>query len=84
MRSPCAGAQEFHAPAPAGVLALDTIGAGDAFDAGLLAGLLAGEALEAALALACACGALSTRAVGGTPAQPTLQEARALLGGAPS
>jgi ribokinase len=38
---------------------------------------LGGEELEAALALACACGALSTRRAGGTAAQPTLEEARA-------
>jgi len=38
----------------------------------------AGDRLEAALTLACACGALSTRGAGGTAAQPTLAEARAL------
>jgi ribokinase len=37
-----------------------------------------GHGLEAALTLACACGALSTRRAGGTAAQPTLDEARAL------
>jgi sugar/nucleoside kinase (ribokinase family) len=56
---------------------VDTVGAGDTFDAGLLAGLLSGEPLDQALALACACGALSTRAAGGTTAQPTIEEARA-------
>jgi sugar/nucleoside kinase (ribokinase family) len=56
---------------------VDTIGAGDSFDAGLLAGLLAGEPLEEALRLACACGTLSTLARGGTAAQPTLAQARA-------
>jgi sugar/nucleoside kinase (ribokinase family) len=71
--------QEFHAPATAGVSPIDTIGAGDAFDAGLLAGLLAGEGLDPALALACACGALSTRAAGGTAGQPTLAEATAAV-----
>ena len=35
-----------------------------------------GEDLAAALALGCACGALSTRAAGGTAGQPTLAEAR--------
>jgi ribokinase len=58
--------------------ALDATGAGDSFDAGFLAAWLAGEPLPAALALAVACGALSTRAAGGTAAQPTLAEARAL------
>ncbi len=53
----------------------DTVGAGDSFDAGFLAGFLAGHSLEDSLALACACGSLSTRAVGGTAGQPTLAEA---------
>ena len=55
---------------------VDATGAGDSFDAGFLAARMAGEPLPAALALACACGALSTRALGGTAAQPTLAEAR--------
>ena len=61
---------------------VDAIGAGDAFDAGLLAGLLGGKPPADALALACACGALSLRAAGGTAAQPTLDEAmRSRCGG---
>jgi sugar/nucleoside kinase (ribokinase family) len=68
-----AGTVEAAAPA---VEVVDATGAGDSFDAGFLAAHLAGEELPAALALACACGALSTRAVGGTAAQPTLAEAR--------
>ena len=64
-------------PTPA-VDAVDATGAGDSFDAGFLAAHLAGADLEGALALACACGALSTRRAGGTAAQPTLEEARAL------
>jgi sugar/nucleoside kinase (ribokinase family) len=58
---------------------VDPTGAGDAFDAGFLAARLAGGTVEEALALACACGALSTRAAGGVAAQPTLEEARAAL-----
>jgi sugar/nucleoside kinase (ribokinase family) len=69
--------EPLRVPALDGVTPVDATGAGDSFDAGLIAGLLAGEPLEAALRLACACGALSTRAVGGTAAQPTLEEARA-------
>ena len=38
------------------------------------------ESFAKALALGCACGALSTRAVGGTAAQPTLAEALESLG----
>jgi sugar/nucleoside kinase (ribokinase family) len=74
-----AGAQ-VNARAPDGPAPVDTIGAGDSFDAGLLAGLLAGEPLEQALKLACATGTLSTRARGGTAAQPTLAQARAATG----
>jgi sugar/nucleoside kinase (ribokinase family) len=57
--------------------AVDSTGAGDSFDAGFLAGLLAGRPLAETLALANACGALSMRAAGGTAAQPTLAEALA-------
>jgi sugar/nucleoside kinase (ribokinase family) len=62
------------------VESLDATGAGDSFDAGFLAAWLGGAELEEALALACACGALSTRALGGTDAQPTRAEAEAALG----
>ena len=55
---------------------VDATGAGDSFDAGFIAARLAGEDLAGALALGCACGALSTRAAGGTAGQPTLAEAR--------
>ena len=58
---------------------VDTTGAGDTFDAGFLHGYLNAATLEDALRLACACGSLSTRAAGGTDAQPTLAEARAAL-----
>jgi sugar/nucleoside kinase (ribokinase family) len=56
---------------------VDTVGAGDSFDAGFVAATLAGLPTAAALELAAACGALSTRAHGGTPAQPTWDEASA-------
>ncbi len=54
---------------------VDTTGAGDSFDAGFLAGRLMGSTLEDSLALAVACGSLSTRGSGGTGAQATLAEA---------
>lgn len=57
----------------------DTTGAGDAFDAGFLASRLAADPPERSLAIANACGALSTRAVGGVDAQPTMDEVLALL-----
>ncbi len=58
---------------------VDTTGAGDSFDAGFVYGFLNGWSLEQSLRLACACGSLSTRAAGGTTAQPTLAEAREAL-----
>lgn len=59
---------------------VDTVGAGDSFDAGFLYGYLYHWPLAKTLRLATICGALSTRAAGGTAAQPTLDEARAVLG----
>jgi sugar/nucleoside kinase (ribokinase family) len=54
---------------------IDTVGAGDSFNAGFLYGYLHNWELERALQLACACGALSTQKAGGTEGQPTLGEA---------
>ncbi len=56
------------------VEAADTTGAGDAFDAGFLAGWLEGGSKADALRLAAISGALSTRALGGTEAQATRAE----------
>lgn len=58
---------------------IDTTGAGDSFDAGFIYGHLAGWPVEQILRFACVCGALSTRAAGGTMAQATVAEAMALL-----
>jgi sugar/nucleoside kinase (ribokinase family) len=52
------------------VIPADTTGAGDCFNAGLIAGLLDGMELPRAAALGCAVGALSTRAPGGTASAP--------------
>ncbi|MEU6285417.1 sugar kinase [Streptomyces sp. NPDC047028] len=50
---------------------VDTVGAGDSFDAGFIAARLHGRTPREALAVAGVCGALSTRRPGGTAAQPT-------------
>lgn len=61
------------------VKVVDTIGAGDSFDAGFIYGYFQGWELEKSLRLACVCGALSTQLAGGTNGQPTLEEALKFL-----
>jgi sugar/nucleoside kinase (ribokinase family) len=58
---------------------VDTVGAGDSFDAGFLYGYLNRWSLEKSLRLACICGGLSTQRAGGADGQPTLEEALAFL-----
>jgi sugar/nucleoside kinase (ribokinase family) len=58
---------------------VDSTGAGDSFDAGFLAGRLRGWSVRRSLELAVTCGSLSTRAVGGTSAQPTIAESCAAM-----
>jgi sugar/nucleoside kinase (ribokinase family) len=54
---------------------LDTVGAGDCFDAGFVYGYRNKWDLAKTLKLAVCCGSLSTRKAGGTEAQPDLSEA---------
>jgi sugar/nucleoside kinase (ribokinase family) len=61
------------------VKVVDTVGAGDSFDAGFVYGYLAGWQPERIIKFACICGSLSTRRSGGTSAQPTLDEAMSYL-----
>jgi sugar/nucleoside kinase (ribokinase family) len=56
------------------VKVVDTVGAGDSFDAGFIYGYLQGWPLEKALRAATVCGALSTQKPGGTAAQATRDE----------
>jgi len=60
---------------------VDTVGAGDSFDAGFMYGYLNNWELEKSLRLACICGALSTQQAGGTNGQPTLEEAMKYVSG---
>jgi sugar/nucleoside kinase (ribokinase family) len=71
------GGRVVHVPAYP-VETVDTTGAGDSFNAGFLHRWLAGAPLVDCLRLGAACGALSTRGLGGTGTQPTLEEAEAL------
>lgn len=63
---------------PPAVAALDTTGAGDAFDAGFIDGLLDGAPLAERLRRACVVGALSTRAAGALSALPTSDDVKAV------
>ena len=68
----------IHQPAfPVEVV--DTTGAGDSFVAGFLHAWLRRESLEDCLRFASACGALSTRGIGGTTAQPSCSEAESFI-----
>jgi sugar/nucleoside kinase (ribokinase family) len=66
---------ELHQVSLPPVTPVDTTGAGDCFNAGLIAGLLRGLPLPRAAALGCATGALSTGALGGTAGAPGWQRA---------
>jgi sugar/nucleoside kinase (ribokinase family) len=68
------GDQKVRVPTIA-VKIVDTIGAGDSFDAGFIYGYLHKWNLDKVLRLACVCGSLSTQEPGGTEGQPTLDEA---------
>jgi sugar/nucleoside kinase (ribokinase family) len=70
------GSRVITAPAVK-VDTVDTVGAGDSFDAGWVAAVLNGMKPDRALAIAATCGSLSTRAAGGTAAQSTWEEATA-------
>ena len=60
---------------------VDTTGAGDAFHAGFLYGLLRGEEIEMSLKLGCAVAALGCRALGARTALPTRDELISFLRG---
>ncbi len=66
---------------PPPVTPADATGAGDCFNAGVIAGLLGGLDLAGAVALGCAAGAASTQAPGGTAGCPDLAGAQALARG---
>jgi sugar/nucleoside kinase (ribokinase family) len=57
----------------------DSIGAGDSFDAGFVAGWLGSLGTESCLELACACGAAVAGAVGGLRGQPTRDQMAGFL-----
>ncbi len=74
----CADGSGLHQVSVPPVIPVDTTGAGDCFNAGLIAGLLQGRPLPQAAALGCATGSLSTSTLGGTSGAPCLAAAAAL------
>ena len=74
----CTDGTRRYLAEPPPVKVTDATGAGDCFNAGVIAGLLGGLDLPAAVALGCAVGAASTRAPGGTAGSPDLATARDL------
>jgi sugar/nucleoside kinase (ribokinase family) len=70
--------QWIHPPSGLTGEFVDATGAGDCFNAGVIAGLLAGMRLSAAVGLGCATGSASTRGAGGTAAAPDMAGALAL------
>jgi sugar/nucleoside kinase (ribokinase family) len=66
-------------PAPS-VNVVDTTGAGDSFDAGFLHAWLRRRPIRECLRYGVAAGSLSTRGLGGTAAQPTIEELESFLG----
>jgi sugar/nucleoside kinase (ribokinase family) len=71
----CADGAARYRVSLAAVAPVDATGAGDCFNAGLIAGLLTGLELPQAAALGCAAGALSTGAPGGTASAPDMSAA---------
>ncbi len=65
---------------PFAVKAIDSVAAGDCFNAGLAVALAQGKALGEAARFAAACGALATTRAGAAEAAPSLDEVLALLG----
>jgi sugar/nucleoside kinase (ribokinase family) len=63
------------------VAVVDTVGAGDTFDAGFVCARLQGWDVSRSLALGVACGSLSARCAGGVAGQPTLAEALSVIEG---
>ncbi len=75
------GGEEITRAKPPAVQAVDGTAAGDAFCAALVVSLLEGRERPAALARACAAGALAASRPGAQPSLPTAAEVDALLAG---
>jgi len=78
------GQSGLHLPAFSGIEVRDTTGAGDAFRAGVLYGLLRSWGLGQCLLLGAAVGALNCRGEGAVAGLPSLEEAEELIAGNPA
>ena len=74
------GGREVARAAPPRVEVVDATGAGDAFVGAIVVALLEGLAPDAALACACAAGALAAIRPGAQPSLPTRAEVEAIVG----
>ena len=74
------GGEVIAEAAPPAVRAVDTVGAGDAFTAALVIGLVEGREPAVALRFACAAGAAAATHAGAQPSLPSRSEVDALLG----
>lgn len=71
------GEMTFHADSVPGTVVLDTVGAGDGFNAGFLYGMLEGYSLQDCLETGNWCGAKVVSQLGDYHGAPTLQDMRA-------
>jgi sugar/nucleoside kinase (ribokinase family) len=71
--------ESFHREPTIPVDVIDTVGAGDTFDAGFIFGFLQGWTMERCLKLGVVCGSLSTQLAGGITSQPTLDDALLII-----
>lgn len=71
------GNQIWGAPFP--VTPIDTTGAGDSFNAGLIYSFLTGSNEKEMLQFACACGAMATLRIGGASEAPSVKEVQAFI-----
>ena len=70
---------EYYHVDPVDVPVVDTVGAGDSFDAGFVYGFLSGFDMQKCLQIGSICGSLNTRSAGGIAGQPLRNEMEKLL-----
>ena len=73
------GEQPLHVPALAAPLVADATGAGDAFRAAFVVGLVEGKSIHDCMRMGSAAGAVAVSRHGGIPAMPTRAECDAIL-----